>query len=139
MTDITALFGGARPKMSCGGVQALLEWDAFSSGHHPAPSSCFARDLFREPAPTFRDHAPAAVGRLAHRAGCRDVALAITRVEKPVRIRLSVVAFASCAPAAPLCLRAPRRRLECAATGAADCAEYGPCRRRGAAGCAFPA
>src|SRR5262245_43992430 len=34
-----------------------LERDDFSSSHHPALSSCFARDLFRKPVPTFRDHA----------------------------------------------------------------------------------
>ena len=36
---------------------AKLERDDFSSNHHPALSSCFARDLFRKPVPTFRDHA----------------------------------------------------------------------------------
>jgi hypothetical protein len=28
-----------------------LELDDFSSSHHPAPSFCFARDLFRKPVP----------------------------------------------------------------------------------------
>ena len=34
-----------------------LERDDFCSNRHPAPSHCFARDLFRKPVPTFRDHA----------------------------------------------------------------------------------
>jgi hypothetical protein len=34
-----------------------LERDDFSLSHHPALSFCFARDLFRKPVPTFRDHA----------------------------------------------------------------------------------
>ena len=29
-----------------------------SSSHHPALSFCLARDRFRKPVPTFRDHAP---------------------------------------------------------------------------------
>ena len=51
------------------------------------------------------------------------------------------VARASCAPAAEPAarFRAPRRRRECAATSAEDCAECGPCRRTGAAACAIPA
>jgi hypothetical protein len=36
---------------------SLLERDDFSLSHHPALTFCFARDLFRKPVPTFRDHA----------------------------------------------------------------------------------
>src|SRR5262245_2771489 len=39
-----------------------LERDDFSLSHRPALGSCFARDLFRKPVPTFRDHAPETVG-----------------------------------------------------------------------------
>jgi len=37
-----------------------LEWDDFSSNHHPALTFCLSMNFFRKPVPTFRDHALAA-------------------------------------------------------------------------------
>src|SRR5262245_49285697 len=48
-----------------------LERDDFSSSHHPALRSRFARDLFRKPVPTFRDHALNPTGGL-QRAGADE-------------------------------------------------------------------
>jgi hypothetical protein len=50
--DVTAITNSSQ-----GNVQARLERDDFSLRHHPALSFRFARDLFRKPVPTFRDHA----------------------------------------------------------------------------------
>jgi hypothetical protein len=73
---------GAGDSMSNFARHANLERDDFSSSHHPALGSCFARDPFRKPVPTFRDHALGDGGVVSYRSrSCRPPL--ITAYDRP--------------------------------------------------------